>query len=81
LTKAAIREFQIQFRTGIVDGRADVHGPTICALEGLHIYQLSSDMAASLSRYRRAMNEPIQGPLTGDEIANRYLHALRRAFG
>ena len=81
LTKAAIREFQKRLGTGIVDGRVDVNGPTIRALEGLHIDNLSSGMVASLSKYRRDINEPIEGPITGDKIANRYLHALRSAFG
>ena len=81
LTKAAIREFQKQHRTGMVDGRVDVNGPTIRALEGLHIDKLSSGMTASLSKYRRAINEPIPGPLSGDKIADRYLHTLRSALG
>jgi hypothetical protein len=80
LTQAAIEEFQSSV-TGVVDGRVDVNGPAIEALETMHLgYTLSSIRSLDYLAIRSQTSPPVYD-VQLRPAADRYLTALRARFG
>jgi peptidoglycan hydrolase-like protein with peptidoglycan-binding domain len=79
-TKAEIRAFQSKF-TSVADGRVDPNGPSIKALETIHINSMISTIGASALRYSYLPAKPaVLGPLLWDTMVSRYFGALYDAF-
>lgn len=79
-TKAEIRAFQSK-HTNITDGRVDPNGPSIRALETIHINNMISKIGASASRYGYLPGKPaVPGPLLWGTMVSRYFGALYEAF-
>ncbi len=79
LTKAAITDFQ-RTVTGKVDGRVDVNGPAIQALESMHVIFTLSDIRPIDYLADLSGTPPSPYNLQLRTAAARYLDALRARF-